>query len=67
MIRSHNTQGLRVAQAAVTKRWPQKKIHLSSSYAKIFGEINYHTWEFPQSGSKAKDGELVITMASITL
>ena len=32
-------------------------MHTSSSYAKILGEKVFHTWEFPQSGSKAKDGE----------
>ena len=32
-------------------------MHISSSYAKILGEINFHTREFPRSGSKAKDGE----------
>ena len=29
---------------------------LSSSYAKIFGETNFRTWEIPRSGSKAEDG-----------
>ena len=24
---------------------------------KILGETNFHTWEFPQSGSKAEEGE----------
>ena len=49
-------------------------MHISSSYAKI----NFQSWEIPQSGSKAKDGErkkerkkedrkLVITMASYAL
>ena len=47
-------QGLRVAQAAVTERWP---LHISSSYAKILGDKLFRTWEFPRSGSKAKDGE----------
>ena len=32
-------------------------LHISSSYAKILGETNFHTRENPQSGSKAKDGE----------
>ena len=32
-------------------------MHVSSSYAKILGETNFHTREFPRSGSKAKDGE----------
>ena len=32
-------------------------LHISSSYAIIFGETNFHTGEFPRSGSKAKDGE----------
>ena len=31
-------------------------LHISSSYAKIFGEKLFRTWEFPQSGSKAKEG-----------
>ena len=30
---------------------------ISSSYAKILRETNFHTWEIPRSGSKAKDGE----------
>ena len=30
---------------------------LSSSYAKILGETNFHTREIPRSGSKAEDGE----------
>ena len=32
-------------------------LYISSSYAKILGETNFHTWKFPRSGSKAKDGE----------
>ena len=32
-------------------------LHISSSYAKILGETNFHTREIPQCGSKAKDGE----------
>ena len=32
-------------------------MQITSSYAKILGETNFHTREFPQSGSKAKDGE----------
>ena len=32
-------------------------MHISSSYAKILGETNFHTREIPQSGSKGKDGE----------
>ena len=58
-------QGLRVAQAAVTERWPSRKIgrkwpfflHISSSYAKILGEKLFRTREILQSGSKAKDEE----------
>ena len=51
-------------------------MHISSSYAKIFGEKLFHTWEIPRSGSKAKDGEkkrkkrerkLVITMAKLRM
>ena len=52
-------------------------MHVSSIYAKILGDTNFHTQEFPRSGSKAKDGErekdrekerkLVITMASYAL
>ena len=34
-----------------------QNIDISSSYAKILGETNFHTREFPRSGSKAKDGE----------
>ena len=30
---------------------------MSSCYAKILGETNFHTREFPRSGSKGKDGE----------
>ena len=30
-------------------------LHLSSSYAKILGETNFHTREIPRSGSEAKD------------
>ena len=32
-------------------------MHISSSYAKILGEKLFRTWEFPRSGSKAKNGE----------
>ena len=32
-------------------------MHISSSYAKILGETNFHTWKIPQSGSKGKEGE----------
>ena len=32
-------------------------MHISSSYAKILGEKIFRTWEFPRSGSKAKNGE----------
>ena len=32
-------------------------LHISSSYAKILGETNFHAWEIPRSGSKAEDGE----------
>ena len=32
-------------------------MHISSSYAKILGETNFNTREFPRSGSKAEDGE----------
>ena len=32
-------------------------MHISFSYAKILGEKLFRTWEFPRSGSKAKDGE----------
>ena len=32
-------------------------MHISSSYAKIFGEKLFRTLEIPRSGSKAKDGE----------
>ena len=31
-------------------------LHISSSYAKILGEKNFHTREFPWSGSIAEDG-----------
>ena len=53
-------------------------MHVSSSYAKILGEKLFRTWEFPRSGSKAKNGEkkrkkrgkdrkLVITMAKLRM
>ena len=50
-------------------------MHISSIYAKILGKTNFHAWEFPQSGSKGKNGDrererdrkLVITMASYAL
>ena len=32
-------------------------MHISSSYAKILGETNFHTREIPRSWSKARDGE----------
>ena len=32
-------------------------LNISSSYAKILGETNFHTREIPRSGSKAEDGE----------
>ena len=32
-------------------------MHISSSYAKILGETNFHAREIPGSGSKAEDGE----------
>ena len=31
-------------------------MHISSSYAKILVEKLFHTWEIPQSWSKAEDG-----------
>ena len=31
--------------------------HISSSYTKILGQKLFRTWEFPRSGSKAKNGE----------
>ena len=33
------------------------KSRKTSSYAKILGGKLFRTWEFPRSGSKAKDGE----------
>ena len=30
-------------------------MHISSSYAKILGETNFHAREIPRSGSKAED------------
>ena len=32
-------------------------MHISSNYAKISGEKLFRRWEFPRSGSNAKDGE----------
>ena len=32
-------------------------MHISSSYAKILGETNFHAREIPGSGSKSEDGE----------
>ena len=57
-------------QQQSTECWPRKEektppknqfsspffLHISSCYAKIFGETNFQPWEFPRSGSKAKDG-----------
>ena len=42
-----------------------KKLHVSSTYAKILGETYFHTREFPRSGSKAKDREKKRTMATL--
>ena len=51
-------------------------MHISSSYAKILGETNFHAREIPGSGSKAEDGEkkerkkdrtMVITMAKLRI
>ena len=42
------------------KKLPKKNIfflHISSSYAKILGETNFHAREIPRSGSTAEDGE----------
>ena len=39
------------------KLTPNFFLHVSSSYAKILGEKLFRTWEFPRSGSKAKNGE----------
>ena len=32
-------------------------LHISSSYAKILGETNFHAREIPRSGSKVEGGE----------
>ena len=43
-----------------SQKLPLKNIfflHISSSYAKILRETNFHSWEIPRSGSKAEDGE----------
>ena len=32
-------------------------MHISSSYAKILGETNFHARDIPRSGLKTKDGE----------
>ena len=32
-------------------------MHISSSYAKILGETNFHAREIPRSGSKVEGGE----------
>ena len=39
------------------KKLPIFFLHISSSYAKILGETNFHAREIPRSGAKAKDGE----------
>ena len=36
---------------------PPKRVYGTFPYAKILGEINFQPREFPQSGSKAKDGK----------
>ena len=36
---------------------PHFFLQISSSFAKILGQKLFRTWEFPQRGSKAKDGE----------
>ena len=49
---------------AVKSRKKRSKIiffsrSISYSYAKIMGETNFQPQEFPQSGSKGKDGEKI--------
>ena len=39
----------------VKKNYPNFFLHISSSYAKILGETNFHAREIPGSGSKAED------------
>ena len=53
--------GGRISPSGVSPKWVESKRHnsnnfdISSSYAKLLGETNFHTREFPRSGSKAKD------------
>ena len=51
--------GQRSVTAAWATRSPWSILDISSSYAKILGETNFQPRKFPQSGSKAKDGEKI--------
>ena len=46
-----------MGQKQNTEKKERKKLDISSSYAKILGQKLFRTRQFPQSGSKAKDGE----------
>ena len=54
-------QGLRVARDRTlvvrSRKNARKKLHISSSFAKILEETNSHAREIPRSGSKATDGK----------
>ena len=39
------------------KKKKKKYVITLASYGKILGETNFQPWEFPRSGSKAKDRE----------
>ena len=38
------------------KQWPSYAWRMQVAWAKILGETNFQTREFPRSGSKTKDG-----------
>ena len=52
-------QGLGVDRilSVKSRKTPKIIFHISSSYAKIWGETKFQLQEFPQSGSKAEDVE----------
>ena len=43
--------------AVKSRKNAKKSLNLSSIYAKILGETNFHAQEIPRRGSKAKEGE----------
>ena len=52
-----NTPGTRGGPGGHDRTLAVKRLHISSSYAKILGETNFQPREIPRSGSKAKNGE----------